>query len=330
MPIIEWGGNVSRKKALASRLCVCALGVASLLASGCGPLTSVIGSPPKPEPRAMVEKPAFTVAMSGPNGSTILTRKQGEDLPTRQDTPAIARQQGAPTLSETYPTIPAGGDRTGSSALSTLFKGAVMLAIKVGDDLGTGSGTVITPRGHILTNFHVLASKDSDQLANGGEGILVAIPPSQGEKAQPKYLARVVAADSALDLAVIRIVSDAEGAPLTGDLGLRPIPIGDSDRVRPGEEVTVIGYPTIGGVGDITVTRGITAGVITVKDAGLFLKTDAEMNPGNSGGTAVDSSGRLVGVPTAGRFTTDMPGKIGLVRPINAARALIEKAKQDQ
>jgi S1-C subfamily serine protease len=189
---------------------------------------------------------------------------------------------------------------------------------------------VITPRGHILTNFHVLAAKDSDQPVNGGEGIVVAVPPSQGAKAAPKYVAKIVASDPTLDLAVIRIVSGTDGAPLPGDLGLRPIPIGDSDRVRPGDPLTVIGFPSIGGFGDITVTRGIGAGVITLKDAGLFFKTDAEMNPGNSGGTAVDAGGRLVGVPTAGRFSTDMPGKIGLIRPINAARALIEKAQQDQ
>jgi len=327
LPIIQReGGSMSRKKALSSRLCIGLLGITTLFVSGCSPLDAVLGAPPKPEPRPIVEKPAFTVAMTGPSGTTLLSRKQGEDQPTRQEMPPTGRSQ-APVLSQTYPTIPAGGDNAGSSSLSNLLKGAVMLAVKVGDELGTGSGTVISARGDILTNFHVLAVKDSDQLANGGEGILVAIPPVPGAKAAPKFLAKVVAADPALDLAVIRVVSDVDGAPVSGDLGLRPVPLGDSDKTQLGDQLTVIGYPSIGGVGDITVTRGIHAGVITVKDAGLFVKTDAEMNPGNSGGTAVDASGRLVGVPTAGRFATDMPGKIGLIRPIAAARALIEKAK---
>ena len=327
LPIIQKeGGSMSMNGALVSRLCIGLLGVASLLVSGCGPLDSVLGTPPKPEPRPVVEKPAFAVAMTGSNGTLLLSRKQGEDQPTRQETPPSGRQK-APVVSQTYPTIPAGGGAVGSSSLNDLLKGTVMLAVKVGDDLGTGSGTVISARGDILTNFHVLAVKDSDQLANGGEGILVAIAPTPGAKAAPKYLAKVVAADPALDLAILRVVSDVDGALVSGDLGLRPVPLGESDRVQLGDQLTVIGYPSIGGVGDVTVTRGIHAGVITLKDAGLFVKTDAEMNPGNSGGTAVDAGGRLVGVPTAGRFATDLPGKIGLIRPISAARALIEQAK---
>ncbi|HYU17774.1 MAG TPA: trypsin-like peptidase domain-containing protein [Chloroflexota bacterium] len=198
------------------------------------------------------------------------------------------------------------------------------------NQFSAGSGTVITVRGHVLTNRHVIADETTGQLLNRGQGVIIAVPPNEGEAARPKFLARVIADDNRLDFAVLRIVSAANGGPLTAELGLLPVPVGDSDTVRIGDQLTIIGYPGLGGEG-VTVTRGIHSGVFVPDDEpGVYFKTDTEINRGNSGGTAINAAGQFVGVPTAGRTDRSTAGKLGLVRPINLAKPLIERANQDR
>ncbi|MGE3268385.1 MAG: trypsin-like peptidase domain-containing protein [Chloroflexota bacterium] len=188
----------------------------------------------------------------------------------------------------------------------------------------TGSGSIITPQGHILTNYHVV-SDDAGKLINGGNNVIIAVPPNEGDPAQPKYRAKVAEFDSKLDLAIIQLLAMADGSPLPGNLGLTPIPIGSSKSVEIGDTIVIIGFPGLGG-SSLTVTRGIHSGISRfTDDPGSFIKTDTEINRGNSGGTAINSAGELIGIPTAGRFDKEAPGKIGLVRPIDEAKPLIEK-----
>lgn len=130
-------------------------------------------------------------------------------------------------------------------------------------------------------------------------------------------------ADYDLDLALLQIRTTDDGRALPADLGLTPIPIGDSDTVQLGDEVTIIGYPSLGG-STVTLTRGIVSGYLP--DEG-WIKTDAEINPGNSGGTAINRDGQLIGVPSAESRAISAPGKIGLVRPINLAQVLLRLAR---
>jgi len=124
-------------------------------------------------------------------------------------------------------------------------------------------------------------------------------------------------------------VSAVEKAIREANLGLNPIPIGSSKSVNLGDTIIIIGFPGLGG-SSLTVTRGIHSGIAPPGtfqgDPGTFIKTDTEINRGNSGGTAINSAGELIGVPTAGRIDREAPGKIGLVRPIDEARPLIDKA----
>ncbi len=79
----------------------------------------------------------------------------------------------------------------------------------------------------------------------------------------------------------------------------------------------------------MTLTRGSVAGFLPNKN---WIKTDAEINQGNSGGAALDRQDELIGIPTAGLMAQDaqdLPGKLGLIRPINLARGLIDLAKRD-
>ncbi len=163
---------------------------------------------------------------------------------------------------------------------------------------GTGSGFVWDNEGHIVTNFHVIKGADratvtlSDQSVWDAE--LVGIAPEK-------------------DLAVLKI--DAPRSTL------RPIPVGQSDVLRVGQNVYAIGNPF--GL-DQTLTTGIVSALgreiesqagIPIRDV---IQTDAAINPGNSGGPLLNSSGELIGVNTAIYSPSGASAGIGFSIPVDA------------
>jgi S1-C subfamily serine protease len=190
-------------------------------------------------------------------------------------------------------------------------------------DESIGSGVIIEADGMIVTNYHVVARADriTVALADGRE-----------------FAARLVGADPASDLAVLRI--DATG--------LHAAAWGDSDALEVGEMVWAIGNPF--GLG-----RTLTYGIVSAKGrrgvvgnpAGLaddpfevdgvpferakdpfqeFLQTDAAINPGNSGGPLIDVNGCVVGITTA-IADPDSQG-IGFAIPSNVAREVVGAIEQ--
>ncbi|MBO6936052.1 MAG: trypsin-like peptidase domain-containing protein [Deltaproteobacteria bacterium] len=166
----------------------------------------------------------------------------------------------------------------------------------------TGSGTIIDPRGYVLTNFHVVGHmRPSDEgvpgtLLNSANRIQLATVESARQSARPRWRGVVVRADQRLDMALIRIVSDSDGNAIRG----RPftaVPLASTESLRPGSHVWAFGYPL--GVRTINVTDGSVAGFqMNGQDEVAWLRTDTEFNPGNSGGMLVDRRGRLVALPT--------------------------------
>lgn len=160
----------------------------------------------------------------------------------------------------------------------------------------TGSGTIISPDGLILTNAHVVLPAVDNPV-----DLLTIAPTLQDDrKPDPAYIAQVVQADTGLDLAVIKIISDLNGNPLdAGTLNFPAIEIGDSDRLSLGDALTILGYPGIGG-DTITLTSGEVSGFTAEAGYGnrAFIKTSAAIAGGNSGGLAADETGALVGIPT--------------------------------
>jgi len=169
---------------------------------------------------------------------------------------------------------------------------------------GCGSGTIISPDGFILTNFHVI---------DGAEALRVTLFDGT------VLPASVVGTDQQNDLAVLKFTPPA-GTKMT------TIPYGDSSKLEVGRRVLAIGNPF--GL-DRTLTQGIVSslGRTLRTNSGRLIKgiiqTDAAINPGNSGGPLLDTSGRLVGINTAILSNSGQSAGIGLAIPINVAKLIV-------
>jgi S1-C subfamily serine protease len=163
----------------------------------------------------------------------------------------------------------------------------------------TGSGTIVDPSGLILTNCHVVNPRAMGMPAPPADRLAVAITQRSDEPPALTYFAEIVVQSPALDLAVLRIVAGLDGKP-AGKLSLPAIPVGDSDKLELGDTLSIFGYPGIGGE-TVTFTSGSVAGFSKeqgVRDRRAWIKTDATIAGGNSGGTGLNHDGELVGIPT--------------------------------
>jgi serine protease Do len=222
------------------------------------------------------------------------------------------------------------------------------------EPLWWGSGTIVDPEGFILTNCHVALPTAMGYPKDYEYDLLVvALTVSSDEPARSTYLAEVAAYDPFLDLAVIRVTNDLDGSPVDPEtLDLPYTKFGDSDMLEVGDKLNIFGYPGIGG-DTITFTSGNVSGF--TREAGVdgraWIKTDATIAGGNSGGTAVNEDGLLVGVPTQGGVTDEIVdarpvadtngdgvvddqdaavpigGFINGLRPVKLALPLIEQAR---
>ncbi len=160
----------------------------------------------------------------------------------------------------------------------------------------SGSGSIITRDGIVLTNSHVVTDSDTGRLY---PSLVVYFKPNPitGDNRKDlttAYLVDVIARDPDLDLALLRI----KDAPAD----LHPLEIADSEEVEIGESVAAIGHP--GGGGLWTLTTGTISSKRRDSSRDVF-QTDAAINPGNSGGPLIDEYSRLVGVNTFVRRVND-------------------------
>jgi len=174
---------------------------------------------------------------------------------------------------------------------------------------GSGSGSIIDPRGYVLTNNHVIANAHR-----------VFITLACGTQ----FDGTVVGTDPENDLAVLRF----HPPPC---MTLQTIPYGDSSSLRVGQKVLAIGNP-------FALERTLTVGIVSglgrpirisrqhvVRD---MIQTDASINPGNSGGPLLDSQGRMIGINTMIYSPTGGSVGIGFAVPVNTARRVVNELIQ--
>ncbi|MFN3756006.1 MAG: S1C family serine protease [Flavobacterium sp.] len=166
--------------------------------------------------------------------------------------------------------------------------------------IGTGSGVIISEDGYIVTNNHVI---------QGASEIEITLNNKRS------YTATFIGADSKMDIALIKIDSDEK---------LPYAVFGDSDAVKVGEWVLAVGNP-------YNLTSTVTAGIISAKARNLgtqgiqsFIQTDAVVNPGNSGGALVNTRGDLIGINTMISSNTGSYVGYSFAVPSNITRKIIE------
>ncbi|MDQ3867230.1 MAG: trypsin-like peptidase domain-containing protein [Actinomycetota bacterium] len=171
-----------------------------------------------------------------------------------------------------------------------------------------GSGFVIDKDGHIVTNYHVI---------EGADEVYVNFTRDDELKA------KVVGVDPSTDLALLKIDEHRRA--------LSPIPLGNSDAVRVGDEVVAIGNPF--GL-ERTVTRGIVSALQRQIQApngftiDKVIQTDAAINKGNSGGPLLDASGRVIGVNAQIESETGGNVGIGFAIPVNTVKKVVEELRE--
>ena len=175
-------------------------------------------------------------------------------------------------------------------------------------DIGGGTGFIVSEDGMIITNAHVVSDKDAEYTVFTNDG--------------QKYSAKVLARDSLRDLAIIKIEKEGKFPVLK---------LGDSDKLQIGQTVITIGNA----LGEFrnTVSVGVISGLgrtVTASGGGTIetledvIQTDAAINPGNSGGPLLNLRGEIIGVNFA---MAQQAENIGFALPINMAKRDIEQVK---
>lgn len=210
----------------------------------------------------------------------------------------------------TVPSLGSNNIETVREAVIAKVRSAVVeVSVTTASGNALGSGVIIDNRGYIVTNNHVI---------NGASTIEVTLYDGK------KLSAQLAGADSADDLAVLKITPPAGG--------LTVATLGDSSKLQVGQDVLTIGNP-------LGITQTVTSGIIsalgrTVSEGpnGATLpeaiQTDAAINPGNSGGALVDMQGNLIGIPTLAaidpEFNAPASG-VGFAIPSNRVKLIAQQ-----
>lgn len=170
---------------------------------------------------------------------------------------------------------------------------------------GQGSGVIIEPKGHIITNNHVIDNSTRVQV-NLKDG--------------RSFVGEVVGSDPATDVALVRVDSD----------NLPAAKLGESEKLKVGQIVLAIGN-ALGLPGAPTVSMGVISALGRPLPGSDFvieglIQTDAAINPGNSGGPLADLDGRVIGINTA---IIPFAQGVGFAIPVDTVRHIIEQISRN-
>jgi S1-C subfamily serine protease len=186
-----------------------------------------------------------------------------------------------------------------------------------GESGGVGTGIVLNGSGEIVTNAHVVTQGQGSSIQRARE-VYVEFADTN------RVPAKIVGDDPYADVALLRI--DPRG------LTLRPLPLGDSDKVRVGEPVAAIGSP----FGE---KQSLSVGVVSAVDRSVqsltdfqiegAIQTDAAINPGNSGGPLIDQAGRVIGLNEQIRTQSGGGEGVGFAVPIDLVKRSLAQLRAD-
>ena len=190
--------------------------------------------------------------------------------------------------------------KTQSNPLAELFYGNGSGTRKF-EQVGTGSGVIISSDGYIITNNHVIDNANEIEITLNNK---------------KKYKAELIGTDKDNDIALLKIEAE---------LDLPYVAFADSDAIKVGEWVLAVGNP-------YNLTSTVTAGIVSAKGRDLegnsaidsFIQTDAAVNPGNSGGALVNTRGELVGINTAISSKTGSFVGYSFAVPSNIAKKIVD------
>tara|TARA_B110000091_G_scaffold83289_1_gene91647 strand:+ start:2913 stop:4310 length:1398 start_codon:yes stop_codon:yes gene_type:complete len=190
--------------------------------------------------------------------------------------------------------------KTQSNPLAELFYGSGSGTRKF-EQVGTGSGVIISSDGYIITNNHVIDNANEIEITLNNK---------------KKYKGELIGTDEDNDIALLKIEAEMD---------LAYVPFADSDAIKVGEWVLAVGNP-------YNLTSTVTAGIVSAKGRDLegnsaidsFIQTDAAVNPGNSGGALVNTRGELVGINTAISSKTGSFVGYSFAVPSNIAKKIVD------
>ncbi|MHA1232543.1 MAG: S1C family serine protease [Candidatus Helarchaeota archaeon] len=150
-----------------------------------------------------------------------------------------------------------------------LLNRAIESVVTIRVEYGHASGVIISEKGYIVTNYHVIEGRN-----------IIDVILSNGITLK----ANIIKVNQEYDLALLKI----EGS------GFKALPLGDSSKVELSEDIYAIGTPVLMELGQ-TVTKGIVSGKRKYKQIEYF-QIDADINPGNSGGPVINEEGKIIGI----------------------------------
>jgi len=190
---------------------------------------------------------------------------------------------------------------------TTIEKCVEMVAeavVKVSTPAGLGSGFFINRDGYLITNYHVIEKETRIEVT-------VFVKTKDGFEKKKFKKVKIEAINLFVDLALLK-VEDLEGLKTTY------VPLGDSDRIKVGEEVFAVGNP-------LGLERTVTNGVISTRNRPfeglIYIQTNADINPGNSGGPLFNLAGEVVGVTNMGYIFL---GGLGFAIPVDYVKHFID------
>lgn len=284
----------------------------------------------------------------------VSCQPSGPSQPPQPAAPAAPSDAAAGPAGEPAAPLPAGPGPGAAGWIDQALKSTVKIFVVTDGPrgefktLGGCSGSLIDPSGIILTNWHCVGRTDvygedktgvklgiqHGELYHSQGLTVVGLTEDPKDEPVPTYVGLVKQGTADLDIAVVKLFKTLdERQPMPRTLPAPILALGDSDKLKPGDQIHVFGYPGVGGE-TVTKSSAEMSGFFKQSPFRLDMRIDSfkmvpvPSGPGNSGGPATDARGEQMGIYS---FGGGGPGgaALGGAFFVNLAKPFIERAKSD-